>query len=419
MIAKWIDEGAKFDGPDSNVALLKLVPAAVAKQSEEPKPTLAMPTGKETIHFTKDISTVLAANCLSCHERGRPGGQLSMDTFREMLRGGKSGSPWKPGDPADSLIIKKLKGTAGARMPLKKPPLADDVIAKFEKWIAEGATFDGASATESIQAMAAVARAKSATHEELSALRRESAERTWRLADPANKPVTRETKNFFIVGNVNEAAMDEAAEAAEAQAVAVAKLMRVPADQPLVKGRITLFLFPARYDYSEFGRMVEQRQLPADWRGHAKFDVAEAYGAVVMPSADSEYSLGGIIGQQVAAVYAASLTGGSPAWFSDGCGKVFAARIDGRSARVQQWNQRLKELFAGKGIEGFIDHKLSPQDNDVAAYGFMKDVMASSVKFESLLVAMRGGEAFDPAFTRIFGPPQKVVGIWAKSAKAL
>ena len=48
-----------------------------------------------------------------------------------------------PGKPSESLLVRKLKGMAGDRMPLNKPALPDDVIAKFEKWVATGARFDG------------------------------------------------------------------------------------------------------------------------------------------------------------------------------------------------------------------------------------------------------------------------------------
>lgn len=420
LLSNWVKAGAKFDGPDSKVPLAKLVPAVVAKQNNEgTKLSVTVPTGKETVRFSIDIAPVLVENCQGCHTRKIAGGQLRMDAFRDILAGGQSGNPWKPGDPAASLIIKKLKGTAGARMPLRKPPLDDEVIAKFESWIAEGATFDGADPAQSLPVLAAMSRAKSLSHDELSADRREQTEHKWRLANPGEKPLSTETKNFLIIGNVNQAVIDEAAVAAEAQAAALAKLLRAPADQPLVKGRITLFLFPTRYEYSEFGRMVEQRDLPADWRGHWKYDIVDAYGVFVVPESGGEYSLPGIMAQQTAAVYGASLPGHPPAWFSEGLGRAFSARADGRTARVHQWNERLDELFAGGRMAGFLEHKLPTEDNDIAAYGFVKDLMASGSKFSSLIAALRGGEEFEPAFTRVFGPPQKVVDTWVRSVRPL
>ena len=344
-LSNWVKAGANFDGPDVKVPLNKLVPAVVAKQHEGTPLTITVPKGKETIHFSLDIAPVLVANCLGCHIRKMTGGQLRMDSYRDLLAGGQSGNPWKPGNGTDSLIVKKLRGQAGARMPLRKPALDDDVIAKFETWIAEGATFDGANPAQALGVLASTSRAKSLTHDDLSADRREQAQRKFRLADPTEKSLTAETKNFYLIGNVNQATLDEAAEVAEAQAAALVKLLRLPADQPLLKGRITLFLFPTRYEYSEFGRMVEERDLPNEWRGHWKYDVVDAYGVFVVPESGGDYSLAGIIAQQMASVYAASLAPDVPWWFSEGMGRAFSSRADGRGARAQMESTVGRTIF--------------------------------------------------------------------------
>ena len=141
------------------------------------------------------------------------------------MAGGLNGNPWKPGDPDISLIIKKLKGKEGARMPLRKPALSAEVIGKFEKWIAEGAAFDGPDPSQTIAELAAVTRANLVTPDQLSIDRQEGAVRQWRLANPSEKPLTRETKNFYVMGNVPQGQIDEVAETAEVQAAAVAKLL--------------------------------------------------------------------------------------------------------------------------------------------------------------------------------------------------
>ncbi len=53
-----------------------------------------------------------------------------------------------PGDPANSYLIQKLRGTAqsvggvATRMPLNAPPLDPATIAAIEAWIARGAPND-------------------------------------------------------------------------------------------------------------------------------------------------------------------------------------------------------------------------------------------------------------------------------------
>jgi hypothetical protein len=422
-ITKWIDEGAKFDGPDESMSLVSLVGAKArvnAKSADEPKLSVVDATGKETVQFSKDIAPVLVQNCFSCHAGQQPTGQFQMATFAQMIRGGQSGNPWVPYKPDNSLIIKKLKGQAGARMPQPKdrPPLPADVIAKFEKWIAEGARFDGPDARQPTQLLAALVRTKSESSEELTADRLTAAKRMWAMADPNDAPATRETKNLIIVSSLPPALFDEMAGVAEEQAAAVAKQFRAPADGPLVKGRVTLFVFPTRYYFSEFGRMVENRKVQPDSRGSWKFDVINAYAAVVPPGDAADYSLAGVIGQELASAYVASLAGKPPEWFSEGSGRVIASRLDPKASRVRQWNDRAKQLAASGKLDTFMARGLSPDDTDVAAYSFVKELMGSAGKYSSLIIALRNGDEFAPAFAKAYGNSAQAMAVaWAKNAK--
>ncbi|HMC12260.1 MAG TPA: c-type cytochrome domain-containing protein, partial [Pirellulaceae bacterium] len=421
-ISKWIDEGAKFDGPDEKTPLLRLAAASGVRPTkpDEPKLTVVPATGRESVAFSKDIGPVLVANCFSCHATQQAQGQFQMGRFVDMLRGGQSGNPWVPGNPEDSLIIKKLKGTAGARMPQPKnaAPLEPEVIAKFEKWIAEGARFDGADPAQAVTLLVALVRAKSATHDELSAERMTAAKKMWSLTNPGDKPTLRESKNLLVVSNLPDGVLADVVEVAEQQAAAVAKQFHAPADKPLVKGRITLFAIATRYDYSEFGRMVEQRTLPKDSVGHWKYNVVDAYGTIIVPGDVHDYSMAGIAAQEIASVYVASLSGAPPAWFVDGTGRVMAFRIDGKSPRVRQWNDRLHQLAVDGKLAGFNGQNLSMEDNEIAAYGFVKELMSSAAKYAQLINALRGGEMFDIAFPRIYGgAPQVMAASWAKTVK--
>jgi hypothetical protein len=419
-LSKWIDEGAKFDGKDEKASLASLIGAAgsaTAGKADEPKLKVVMATGKETIKFSKDIAPMLVENCMGCHGGQQPAQQLQMDRFVDFVRGGQSGNPWVPDKPEESLLIKKIKGQAGKRMPLNKPALSADEIAKFEKWVAEGARFDGDAPNQPTRMLAALTHAKSATHDELSADRMTAGRRLWLLANPSNKPVVVQTKNLIVISGLPEDAANEIAQTAEAQAEVVAKqLHALPANQPLVKGRIVLFIMPNRYSYSEFGKMVENRQLPTEWRGNWKYDVVDAYGVVLQPTETNDYSLPALMAQEIASVYVASLPGAPPQWFSEGSGRVLAGRLDGRSARVRNWGDRLHELAPAGKMDTFINKGLPLEDNDVASYGFVKELTASGSKYTSLLAALRNGEEFDRAFPRIFGPLPALAAGWAKNA---
>ncbi len=104
-------------------------------------------------HFERKIRPVLVEQCQVCHSSAleQPMGGLRLDSRDAVRQGGASGPAVVPGQPAQSLLLKALTYKDAN---LKMPPsgkLADNVIADFEKWIADGAvdprsTETGASA---------------------------------------------------------------------------------------------------------------------------------------------------------------------------------------------------------------------------------------------------------------------------------
>jgi hypothetical protein len=414
LLKKWIAEGARFDGPDPKASLTTL---SDASPQEPAKVEVAPATGNEKISFSRDIAPVLVQECANCHGYGqRPSGRLNMTTFQGLLTGGESGPPVTPGNPAESLLIKKLKGLAGDRMPLRRPPLADSIIAQFETWIAEGAKFDGPDATTDVKRVADLYRAAHSNHDQLSADRAKIAEQNWRLGMPNIGMENAETTNFLLVGNVGENTLADIGKQAEALAPRVAEIFKAPAGQPLVKGRLTLFVFAGRYDYSEFGQMVEKRELPGEWRGHWKFDIIDAYGAVVVPRG-AEYSLESLLGQQIAGAYVASL-GDSPHWFREGAARVAASRLSPDDPRVKSWDDSLSAVLGSMSQPAdFLQGKLSPEPAAIASYSFMKFAMADPRKFDMLLNALRRGGKFEQAFAQAYGaPPAQLTATWVRRA---
>jgi cytochrome c553 len=414
-LKKWVEQGAKFDGPDPRAQVSTLITG----QPMPPATTLKVEpaTGKETISFAKDIAPVLAANCTGCHGTQNPRNNFSMATFENLLRGGDRGEPLLPGKPADSLIVKKLKGTAdGARMPQNQPPLADDVIAKFEKWIEEGAKFDGAGPRLPMADIAAIAKTFGQTHEELAADRAKLAEANWRLGMPGIEAQRVETEHFYVVGGVPEVLLADVAKKAEAQAPKVATMLKATSDQPLVKGKMALFVFGERYDYGEFGKMVERRDLPPSWRGHSRYTIVDAYGTVLLTK-DMDYSVETLVAQELAAMHVASQGRGVPAWFSEGVGRVIASRVaTGGDSRVARWDESVPAVIGRMtAADDFLTGKLPPEETDVAAYSFAKFLMAEPRKFQVLLDGLRKGGDFAQLFPQAYGgTPAQAAAVWIR-----
>jgi len=413
VLKKWIQDGAKFDGKSDQDTLTVLAPGA--KPSDAPKLDVVAATGKETISFSRDIAPILANNCTSCHGAMRPQDNFSLLTFQALLRGGDSGAPIVPGKPAESLLIKKIQGTGGGqRMPVGRPPLTTDIVAKLEKWIEEGARFDAGDPGQELSQVAAIARALGSTHEQLSADRAKLADENWRLGMPGIASSRFESANFLVLGNVGDNTLADIGSSAESLAPKVARIFRAPEDKPLIKGRMTLFVFSDRYSYSEFGQMVEKRQLPKEWRGHWRFSTVDSYGAVI-PSRANEYSLDGLVAQQLGGAYIASL-GRIPRWFAEGSGRVCAAKIDPADSRVVAWNEGLSAVLGALTTpEAFLKGDLPPEVSEIGYYSFVNFLMSNGKAYPKLIEALQKGTKFDAAFSAAYGAsPEQMAALWVK-----
>lgn len=188
-----------------------------------------------------------------------------MANFARMLQGGESGPPLTPGNAAGSLIVRKLKGTAGGdRMPMGKPPLSDELIAKFEKWIAEGAKFDGPEAKQPITQVVAIYKAKTSSHEELTKDRSGLAIKNWRTTMPDMPTQAAETDHFLVYGTLGLKELEDVAQLAEEQVPKIEKTLKLSGgSSPFIKGRLTIFVFQKHYDYDEIGTVSSSvRFLP-------------------------------------------------------------------------------------------------------------------------------------------------------------
>lgn len=95
------------------------------------------------VDFVTEVQPVLTAKCLGCHAGASAQAGLRLHTRADLLTGGVSGAAIIPGNGAESLLVKKITGTQGLRMPPAGAPLDDDTIATIRTWIDEGAKYDG------------------------------------------------------------------------------------------------------------------------------------------------------------------------------------------------------------------------------------------------------------------------------------
>jgi mono/diheme cytochrome c family protein len=410
-LKSWIDGGAKFDGGDVAALLVSLVPGAMPQMAAPLKVEMAGDDDK--LLFARDIGPILLESCIECHGDINGGNGFSMSSFDRLLQGGGNGPPFVAGKPQDSLIIQKLRGTAaGARMPQDRDALPEATIAKLEKWIELGGKFDGASSSTDLANTVAQSAAGRMTHEELLKERIELAEKTWRLILPDTPSRRAESANVLVVGGVSDELLADVVATADAQVVKLRKLFKVPDDQPLIKGRLTLFVFDKRYDYGEVGTMLERRELPPTWRGHWAYNPLDPYGCILL--AENGKAAPGLVAQQIAGVYVASL-GSVPRWFAEGSARAIASRLDPKDPRIEIWDRQVASVLDGnRKPENFLAGTMAPEDSDVLSYSFVsKFLMMPATRYVGVIGALQSGASFDQAFAKAYGAdPSEVIPSW-------
>jgi hypothetical protein len=122
---------------------LLLLCYAPQAQAQEPKPTAL--TADNSVSFAKDIAPVFSKKCFKCHSAEKPKGSFQLHTFDFLLKPGDSKSvPIVPGDPGQSELYRRLIAKdEDDRMPQKDDPLPAGQISLIERWIKQGARFDG------------------------------------------------------------------------------------------------------------------------------------------------------------------------------------------------------------------------------------------------------------------------------------
>ena len=97
------------------------------------------PDAAKVEYFEKHIRPALIKHCYECHSEKSKivHGKYRVDSPSGIVKGGESGTAIERGNPDDSLLISSLKYESYEMPPKQKLP--ESLIAKFEKWIADGA----------------------------------------------------------------------------------------------------------------------------------------------------------------------------------------------------------------------------------------------------------------------------------------
>ena len=88
------------------------------------------------------IQPIFAAHCVSCHGADKHKGNLRLDSYRSLMRGGKDGVVIRTGNTEGSDLFRRITLPAGQDdfMPKGKQPLTADQVKVIELWIVAGAS---------------------------------------------------------------------------------------------------------------------------------------------------------------------------------------------------------------------------------------------------------------------------------------
>jgi hypothetical protein len=97
----------------------------------------------DTVRYSEVVAPVIQRYCLPCHseDEENPSG-LSLDTYDNLMKGGRHGSAVIAGNPGASPLLGKLSSNPpfGDPMPLRsRKRIPPDTVELIRKWILQGA----------------------------------------------------------------------------------------------------------------------------------------------------------------------------------------------------------------------------------------------------------------------------------------
>lgn len=94
----------------------------------------------EAPDYTRDVAPILTKYCAGCHKAVEPDGELSLQSYTGLQKGGSQGVVIVPGKGDESLLVRVLTGKSEPKMPPDDEPAPTaDEIALLKRWINAGA----------------------------------------------------------------------------------------------------------------------------------------------------------------------------------------------------------------------------------------------------------------------------------------
>lgn len=417
-IARWIEQGAGFDGTDRDA------PIGDSTVVKKPPVKVVMADGSETVSFSKDIAPWMVNICMGCHSGNNPRGEFGFTNFEQLLQGGPTGTTIVPGDPDKSYIIDLVLRQEPLKMPAGQAQLKESQALALEKWIKEGAHFDGTDAKAPLrdivptEAQMEAARLASMTDAEFAERRITQTAELWKRVSPKTEGVSATTDNFYLFGTVSEDRLKELGDKAESHLAGLAGKYALPAGEKAFRGRLAVFVTSARFDYEEFNTVLMNRRTPKAVSGHSMINANFETAYIAMHDVGDTESVDALSAEQlmkslISQSYLTRDGSSLPDWLKQGFGmlesglagdSVYVKAIPGRAARAVSTIDDAGKLFN--------DGTLAPEEVGDVGYLLVKFLLTQGGpgRFQQLVGELRKSPDAGKAVQQVYGNAPTALG---------
>lgn len=140
-----VAKGAIIPGDDAETILFATKMELSAEAPAADLFAFVAPTGATKIDAAQaaavsyaDVQILLNGNCVGCHGGQFTRAGLDVSSYASLMKGGRSGSPVKAGDPDGSLLLMHMRGQRKQMPPNGRLP--EPILETFSSWIKAGAT---------------------------------------------------------------------------------------------------------------------------------------------------------------------------------------------------------------------------------------------------------------------------------------
>lgn len=411
LIARWIAEGAVFDGTKETDPI-----GASVKAKKNPV-KVVMATGNEKVSFMKDIAPWMLDYCMRCHSGNNPRSGFSVMTFEDILRGGDTGEVVIPGKPKDSRLWHLVVKQDPIKMPQGQALLKREMAQDLETWISEGAKFDGKDSKGNLREMVPteeelrMQELANMSPQEFAKLRRDSLESTWKRVVSSEKAELLETDDFMFYGNVGTDRLKQISGWATKQVEELRKLFNEK-QKPFWRGKLAVYVFKDRFGYSEFNQTIEDRRVGNDTTWHSKVTPNSLDAYLVLQDVGDQASVDspGLQTNLMAGLTNAAIqrgAGEAPVWASRGLGLLLASKGAASQAYFESLRQQALEAApkVQRPEELVAEGTFSPAETTAVGFTLVEFLINNGgmPKMAALLKELKGGATPVNAITKVYG----------------